>query len=316
MSETFTTPVLFLVFNRADLTRRVFQRIRDIRPALLFVAADGPRLGRDSDRLACEEVRLALADIDWPCTVRRLYRKQNLGCKIAVSSAISWFFEHVEEGIILEDDCLPDPTFFPFCAQLLDRYRDKPDVALISGNQMLPSKHMPRQATSYYFSKYPNIWGWATWRRAWRHYDVSLSGWDGNSKDLKGISNPRVRRRFGRRFDAVKAGCNDTWDYQLFHQCLQSNGLCVSPVVNLVKNIGFDERATHTLEPVYSEAPGVRAMSFPMVHPERISCDEKTDKRTEARVYRVPANLWVSLWWSLAKRYTKLLIWLRSLLGM
>ena len=313
LKEPFTVPVLLLVFNRTDLTRRVFQRIREAKPATLFIAADGPRSDREHDRRHCEDVRRVISEIDWPCEIHRLYHDTNLGCKNAVSAAISWFFEHVEEGIILEDDCLPAPSFFPYCAELLERYRNEPRVAMISGNQLLCGKDYTRRAASYYFSKYPNIWGWATWRRTWRNYDVALSAWDGDSRSLRSITNGKVRRRFGRPFDAVKAGSIDTWDYQLVHHCLTTGALCVTPAVNLVENIGFDARATHTFEPVCANAHArAREMPMPMVHPDTMTVDQKADARMEARVYHVPANLWVSLWWSCGKRRAELAAWLRK----
>ena len=313
LKEPFTVPVLLLVFNRTDLTRRVFQRIREAKPAMLFIAADGPRCYREHDSRHCEDVRLEVSKIDWPCEVHRLYQDSNLGCKAAVSTAISWFFEHVEEGIILEDDCLPDPSFFPYCAELLERYRDEPRVAMISGSQLLSGKELQHRPASYYFSKYPNIWGWATWRRTWRNYDVTLSEWNGDSGSLRRIANGRVRRRFARRFEAVKAGCIDTWDYQLVHHCLTTDSLCVTPTVNLVENIGFDARATHTIEPVCENAPAkALEMPIPMIHPETMDVDEKADIQMETRVFRVPANLWVSLWWSCGKRRAKLATWFRK----
>lgn len=318
MSDSSTAPILFLIFNRADLTQRVFERIREARPRKLFIAADGPRASRPNEQQHCADVRLAVSGIDWPCEVHRLYRDANLGCKMAVSSAISWFFEHVEAGIILEDDCLPDPSFFPYCAELLERYRDEPTVAMIGASQLLPTKHQPaRERSSYYFTKYPHIWGWATWRRTWQNYDSTLTAWDGNSNRLDRIANSRVRRRFARKFDAVKAGLNDTWDYQLVHQCLVSGALSIIPNINLVENIGFDERATHTLDPA---PPGLvleaGQMAFPMAHPNEFVVDEKADIQTERRVYRVSTNLWVSLQWSLEKRLGRLFPGLRCAKGL
>lgn len=317
MNDSSTPPILFLVFNRADLASRVFQRIRQARPRKLFIAADGPRSDHENDQALCAATRLAVSEIDWLCDVQRLYQDSNLGCKVAVSSAITWFFANVEEGIILEDDCLPDPSFFPYCAELLERYRGQPDVAMIGGSQLLSRKHGPSCETSYYFTKYPHIWGWASWRRTWQNYDPRLTAWDGNSIRLDRIANSRVRRRFARKFDAVKAGLNDTWDYQLVHQCLVSGALSIIPNINLVENIGFDERATHTLDPA---PPGLvleaGEMAFPMVHPNELVVDERADIQTERRVYRVPANLWVSLQWSLEKRLGRLFPGLRRAKGL
>lgn len=311
LNDSFTTPVLFLIFNRADLASRVFERIRAVRPNQLFIAADGPRPDRLDERELCAEARLAVSKVDWPCHVQRLYHDSNLGCKMAVATALKWFFENVEEGIILEDDCLPDPSFFPFCAELLDRYRDQPGVAMIGGSQSLSRKRRPSCGSSYYFSKYPHIWGWATWRRTWRDYDPAMASWDGNCKRLNRISNSRVRRRFARKFDAVKSGLNDTWDYQFVHQCLVSGAISVVPNTNLVENLGFDERATHTLHPAPPDLVlEAGKMIFPMLHPDRLVVNEWADRQTEKWVYRVPTNLWVSLQWSLEKRLHRLFPWL------
>jgi len=169
------TPVLFLVFNRPDTTRRVFEAIRAARPARLFLVADGPRERQPDDKEKCERVRYIATDIDWDCEVKTLFRKENLGCKNGVSSAIDWFFSHVDEGIILEDDCLPTESFFWFCEELLRRYRNDSRVMQICGSNFL--RGWQRNNDSYYFSGYGPIWGWASWRRAWIYYDVDMKLW-------------------------------------------------------------------------------------------------------------------------------------------
>lgn len=301
LKEQRIAPVLLVIFNRPDLTRRVFERIRDAKPARLFIAADGPRADRENEAQLCADTRMAVAEIDWPCEVKRLYQDTNLGCKVAVSSAITWFFNQVEEGIILEDDCLPHPSFFPYCSELLDRYRNEPKVAMIGANHFQPSPAGPAREASYSFSKYPHIWGWATWRRTWEKYDVTLADWNGDPASLSQISNPRVRRRFAKRFDEIKSGRKDTWDYQLVHQCLASSTLAINPSVNLVENIGFDERATHT-QASATPLPEAREMHFPMIHPSALCVDEIADLFTETHVQGVPPNIWASLGRSLQKR--------------
>lgn len=293
--------MLLVVFNRPDLTRRVFERIREAQPSRLFIAADGPRSDRPDESQLCAETRIAVSAIDWPCEVHRLERDVNLGCKAAVSSAISWFFEHVEEGIILEDDCLPDPSFFPYCSELLERYRHETRVALIGSNDFQPQESGAARGTSYYFTKYPHIWGWATWRRTWEKYDVTLAGWNGDPRSLTRISNKRTRRHFAKRFDKIKAGRMDTWDFQLIHQCLTLDSLAINPSVNLVENIGFDDRATHTHS---SSAPHPEAvpMHFPLAHPSILSIDESADRHTERWVQGVPPHRFASLVKSLRKR--------------
>ncbi len=168
------TPVLFLIFNRPDTTTRVFEAIREARPSRLYVAADGPRADKEGEAQRCLETRKITEAVDWPCEVRRLYREENLGCKLAVSSAITWFFTHEEEGIILEDDCLPDQSFFPFCAAMLERYRDDGRIMMVLGTSLLPPGGGPD--ADYLFTQYFLIWGWATWRRAWEKYDIEMDG--------------------------------------------------------------------------------------------------------------------------------------------
>lgn len=169
---TLSTPVLFVVFNRPETTSRVFNSIRNARPARLYVAADGPRAMREGEAQRCVEVRRIASAVDWPCEVRTLFRDENIGCRRSVSGAISWFFEHEPEGIILEDDCLPDASFFSYCATLLERYRIEPRVMAITGNNFQPS--MEGYSASYYYSIYNHVWGWASWRRAWALYDADM----------------------------------------------------------------------------------------------------------------------------------------------
>jgi hypothetical protein len=286
------TPILFLVFNRPDLTKAVFGRIREQRPEQLYVAADGPRRDREGESELCEATRRVTENVDWDCEVHRLYRDANLGCKLAVSSAITWFFGNVEYGIILEDDCLPDPSFYQFCAELLKRYRDNPQIGIISG-------YCPIQADlevpeSYYFSKYPHIWGWATWRRVWERYDVDLQNWSCSPAQLTSVfPNRLVRNSWAAAFDSVKSGSIDTWDFQLIYLHAESKLLAVTPSVNLVENIGFDSRATHTLDAsARARLPPAYSMKFPLVHPERIECNQKLDRLDEVECQGITKGLY------------------------
>jgi hypothetical protein len=242
------TPVLFLVFNRPDTTKLVFEAIRRAKPPRLYVAADGPREGRKGESERVAEVRMIATSVDWPCEVRALFRDKNLGCKYAVSGAITWFFEHEEQGIILEDDCLPSLKFFPFCEELLNRYRRDQRVGMISGTMFGDSR--PKHLKSGYgYSRYPQIWGWATWRSAWLGYDAEVVNWPGfKSQDgfrAQGVE-PSWRRHLIRCIDAVYNGRIDTWDYQWTFHCISQGMLCVFPATNLIWNIGFGEGATHT----------------------------------------------------------------------
>jgi len=175
MVTSLKVPVLFLIFNRSDTTQLVFNEIRKAQPAQLFIAADGPRKDRPEDIENCRKVREIIRQVDWDCSVSTLFRDENLGCKRGVSSAIDWFFSHVDEGIILEDDCVPDPSFFPFCQELLERYRDDERIMVISGDNLQFGRR--KSQYSYYFSRCFHLWGWATWKRAWDNYDIKMELW-------------------------------------------------------------------------------------------------------------------------------------------
>lgn len=241
------TPVLFLIFNRPEETARVFAAIRAQRPKNLFIAADGPRQDRTNEAALVAQTRAIVAEVDWPCDVETLYRESNLGCGAAVSSAISWFFDHNEEGIILEDDCLPHPDFFGYCATLLQRYRNETAVATIGGTHFLPPA-LPHQRT-HYASKYFQMWGWASWRRIWQHYDFDLNGQSEADwiKLLRERHPIAVEWGYWREiYRALKRGTIDTWDFQVFFSCWSLGSCHIAPGRNLVSNIGHGPSATHT----------------------------------------------------------------------
>lgn len=233
------TPVAFMVFNRPDTTERVFAAIRQAQPEILLVVADGPRLGLPGEAERCAEVRAIIENIDWPCTVHKNYSDVNLGCKVRVSSGLDWVFTEVEEAIILEDDCLPHPDFFPFCEKLLEQYRHDERVTMIGGtNYLVDRLQVPE---SYVFSRYFPIWGWASWRRAWRQYDLSMQNWPRFRKEgqLRGFYADRYMRRFlTSSFDGAYSGRINTWDIQWFFACLFNNGLSIVPSRNMISNIG------------------------------------------------------------------------------
>jgi hypothetical protein len=256
--EGTRAPVLFLVFNRLDTTQRVFEAIRAARPPRLYVAADGARKNKQGEAARVQEVRdHILQRIDWPCEVKTLLREENLGCKLAVGGGIGWFFEHEAEGIILEDDCLPAPDFFPFCETLLARYRDDASVAGITGD--FKAVDLGKAADHYGTVRFPLIWGWASWRRAWQGYDRTLSEWTGELSSLPALLNmPRgTQRYFTMEFDRTKAGELNTWDYQFTFLVLKNGRSFLHPHVNLISNLGFTGLATNTADPdhPFSELP-------------------------------------------------------------
>jgi hypothetical protein len=272
------TPIVFLVFNRPDLTERVFETIRQARPIRLHVVADGPRADRPAESERCATTRSITERIDWPCEVTRDYSSINLGCGRRVSSGISLAFKQLEEAIILEDDCLPDPTFFTFAEELLIRYRHDQRVMAIIGDNLQGGKQWGPH--SYFFSKYFHAWGWATWRRAWEHYDFEMTGWAAFSNSLRYESicpDPLERNHWHRICADTVSGRLDTWDYQWMFSCWLRNGLTACPQVNLVSNIGFGPDATHCTDPTMpdSNVPShsLGALSHPLSIEHMIEAD-------------------------------------------
>lgn len=267
-----------MIFNRIDTTRKVVEAIRQVRPKSLFIAADGPRLGKPGEAEKCNAVRNYVLDsIDWPCDVKTLFRDENLGCGKAVSSAISWFFSQVEEGIILEDDIVPTQSFFQFCIELLERFRNDQRIMLISG--MNKQTRYSNAGNSYFFSNLGGIWGWASWRRAWKEYDFNMLKYDQKAKkklvDLLGekLASNRIAQ-----FDLVKKGQVDTWDYQWGFARHINSGLSVVPVCNLIRNVGFGEDATHTdAGPDFDQK--TIEMKFPLHHDTIIIADRNYDEK-------------------------------------
>jgi hypothetical protein len=247
---SINTPILLLIFNRPDTTQRVMEVIKKVKPNYLYVAADGPRVDNELDTLKCEEARkTVIQNIDWDCKLITLFRDKNLGCRTAVSSSISWFFKNEVNGIILEDDTLPHPSFFLYCQTMLERYKHDERVMHISGNNF--QNGILRGNGNYYFSKYPHIWGWATWRRAWSKYDVELTQWPLCKDSIqfkKWCFSQREKTYWSSIFDNTYNGAVDTWDFQWVFSILKNAGLCVMPNQNLVANIGFRSDATHTIK--------------------------------------------------------------------
>ncbi|MCF3648737.1 hypothetical protein [Synoicihabitans lomoniglobus] len=271
------TAVALIIFNRPEVTRRTLAAIREARPPVLLVIADGPRIGRDGEAEKCAEVRaLVEAGVNWPCEVETNYADKNLGCARRVSSGLNWVFEQVEEAIILEDDCLPVPTFFSFCEELLERYRDDERVAQIAGCSFLPEGE--GFGESYFFSRYPHCWGWATWRRAWRHYDHGMQAWEGKREASWKIAPARSaeRRLWADCFDATQNGEQDSWAYR-WTSVIWSRGMwSANSAVNLVANLGFGGDATHTVTGRWGNLP-TRDTVFPLIHPEEVAGNVEVD---------------------------------------
>ncbi len=250
--------VLFVIFNRPDTTLKVFEQIKLAQPSRLYIAADAPRADVPEDKLLCEQAKAVIDLVDWECEVKTLFNKENAGCKKAVSSAITWFFDHEEEGIILEDDCLPAKSFFRFCDVLLEEYRHDTRVRHISGCNLQQGKEWGDG--SYYFSNRTHVWGWAAWRRVWHDFEDTLHRY--NNEEIKDkiqqiYADPLVCETWVNIFNELKAGKIDSWAHQLDFANLFNNGLAIIPNVNLISNIGFGNNATHTFndDNVYANVP-------------------------------------------------------------
>jgi hypothetical protein len=302
---TFPTPVALLLFNRPDMTGRVFEAVAAARPRTLLLVADGPRSDREGEAEACAAARAITERVDWPCEVRREYSDANLGCARRVSTGIDWIFRNVEEAIILEDDCVPHPTFFPFCEQLLQRFRDDERVMVVSGDNLVGGR--PAGPSSYWFSRSFHLWGWATWRRAWSRFDLGMSRWpEKRDTDFLAsiLGDANLAASWRRTFDAAHAGEIDTWDFAWVFACWLNAGLSAVPAVNLVSNVGFGPNSTHTREPLswFANLP-TRAMAFPLRHPSLV----KTSRGWDHRDFRASSKPAVSLPRRIAQRLKRTL---------
>ncbi|AFZ08576.1 methyltransferase FkbM [Oscillatoria nigro-viridis PCC 7112] len=241
------TPVAFFGFNRPHTTERVFAAIREVKPPKLLLVVDGPRSDKPEEAEKCAEVRAIIEKVDWDCQVYKNYAEANMGCKHRVASGLDWVFNTVEEAIIVEDDCLPNPSFFHFCEEMLDLYRNEPRVMMISGTNYLEEWKLDRQ--SYHFSYYGGIWGWASWQRAWQFYDINMQAWinpDVKAKIKAILADEAQYKIRARDLENTFQGKVDTWDFQWSFARLAQGGLSIVPCVNLVANLGFGLEATHT----------------------------------------------------------------------
>lgn len=273
------TPVLFIVFNRPDTTAKVFERIRAAQPKRLYLAADGPRPHVPEDAEKCKQVRAIVSKVDWDCEVKTLFNEENLGCGVAPAGAITWLFENEEKGIILEDDCLPDLSFFTFCQELLNYYDNDEFVMHIGGTNSQAGKK--RGHASYYFSKYPHIWGWATWRRAWSKFQFQFSALE--ELKLEYIFNEYQFNELERNYwinhwNIIKDGNRkDIWDMQWTFSCWMNRGITIVPNKNLISNLGFNKDATHTVLE-NSKLANLKTYKIErIIHPKEIKINEEAD---------------------------------------
>lgn len=311
-----STPVVFFVFNRPELTRRVFAAIREARPPRLLVVADGPRPGRSEDTELCAQVRqLILGGVDWPCDVRTDFADRNLGCGPRIFSGLQWAFGLVEEAILLEDDCLPHPTFFQYCQQMLERFRHEPKVFMVAGTNFGGAR--PGHADRSLLSRHCSIWGWATWRRALEGYSLDFSWWrEGTGPaDLRAeCADWREHRFICDLFDSQKYGVVNTWDIQWFAHVFRRQGLSVVPGTNLISNLGT--MGHHTNQRGQNHHLATSAAHFPLVVPNRLERDREYERvlvqhhrppggwilgRLANRALRGPAGPWLRRSWRTLK---------------
>lgn len=283
------SPVLFVVFNRPEVTKLAFERIRQVRPPKLYIAADGPRINRPDDIVKCEKTRSIAACVDWPCEVHKLFQDKNLGCGKGVSTAISWFFEHEEEGIIIEDDIVPHIDFFSYCDEMLEKYRNDERIQLIAGRNHF--YHGYQSDVSYYMSSYFAIWGWATWRRVWDTYEFETQKLDKKQyldKLSKRISRPSYKF-YKTIFYYMYNHKIDTWDYQLYFNQIINDRYSIIPYVNMTENIGLGiEDSTHTLDKDDLKSNHKAISPYPIIHPDEIKTDLEADE-----LYRINNGVYI-----------------------
>jgi hypothetical protein len=282
------SPVLLLIFNRPETTARVFEAVRAAQPRRLYVAADGPRPDRDGEARLCEQARQVATNVDWDCELKTLFQSTNLGCGLGPVRGIDWFFREEREGIILEDDILPVPTFFPYCDRLLKRFRDDERVGVIGGSNPLARRFSPQE--SYFFSRHIRIWGWASWRRVWRLYDYEMRAWPG-WRDAGGLlsvadGSKLFESHWRKVFDRTWSGPVNWWDYQLSFTCWSHGLLGILPAHSQIHNVGFGPGATHTVSkpPAYLRETIPKTLAFPLRHPARVARNPAVDRAIDKDV--------------------------------
>jgi hypothetical protein len=285
---TLQTPVVLVLFKRPDTTARVFQAIRQARPSQLFLIADGARADRPGEAEQCAATRAVVERVDWDCQVLRNYSDVNLGCGKRLPTGLDWVFSQVEEAIVLEDDCLPHPTFFRYCQELLEYYRHDRRVMTIAGDNSPHGFPVRRPNDSYYFSKYTRTWGWATWRRAWQLRDGEMRQWGMVQQGqwlMDMLQDKAAVRTWERILQETENGM-DVWDYQWSLTSWLNSGLTIIPQVNLISNLGFGAEASNTFngDDLRANLP-VEALSFPLAHPPFVLADRQADAFTHDQVH-------------------------------
>lgn len=287
---TFDVPILLILWRRPEATRKLIKVLKSIKPRNLYIACDGARDGNSIEIQKVKKTReIVKKEINWNADLNTFFSEKNFGCKYGVSNAINWFFENVEEGIILEDDCIPHIDFFEFCEVLLEKYRHDKRIFCISGANQI---NQNIGDGSYFFSRYNHCWGWASWRRCWIQYDVEMSLWPKYKKSELIKSNffsKKEQNFWTKTFDNFYfQGYPESWDYQWFFTSLIHGGMTAIPNKNLIENIGFDEDATHTFigdANNFIERSHRNNKIFPIIHPDYIVTNKKADEIVDILEY-------------------------------
>ncbi len=288
------SPILFLIFNRPAETKEVFEQIRKYQPEKLYIGADGARESKKGEGERVEEARKEVLDnIDWPCEVITLFHQENLGCGKAVTSALKWFFDHEEMGIIIEDDCKPNEQFFKFCSEMLHHYKDIPEITHVTGYNPFGCNV---DSNTYLFSRYSRIWGWAGWRKSWEMYDYHLKTWPEvkkNKEHLKKLPylEAKIREYY---WDMSINKTISAWGPQWFYSQLFNNGTCIIPEANMVVNIGMHEDSTHfqdTINPFPKLAYGKTL--FPLIHPKSIAYNKSYDRQNSNHYIKIKIRAFI-----------------------
>lgn len=301
--------ILLIIFNKEEETKRVFSEIQNTKPDKLFIAADGPRAGYHEEEKCISIRNWVLEQIDWECEVKTLFRQTNVGCGRGPSEAITWFFNYVTEGIILEDDCLPCKSFFTFAAELLEKYRHNPKISIISGNNFQKIQPMNIEA-DYYYSIFPSSNGWATWKRSWDGFDYSISSWPGiNKKKFLSFlfKEKQYRLWWKNQYDMIyNYKPDDMWDFQFHYHCMARQQYAIIPKANLVTNIGYGPNATHSKDPhnYFANVPTFE-LNTPLRHPRQIIRNQEADIFIQTMLF---GNIETVSPYKKIKRYIKKLI--------
>lgn len=279
-------PVLLITYNRKENALKVLECLREAQVSALYIACDGPKESQQ-DKEKVQRTREALQEaVDWECNVQYRFSDSNQGCKYGPVNAINWIFEKEERAIILEDDIVPNPSFFFFCEEILERFREREEIMMISGCNIMSRTESAGE--SYFFESIATTWGWATWKRAWKKYDMTMQGWQEMKKKkvLKKLFLKDTAFSLKRDFENVAVNDTDIWDYQWQYTMIKNGGLGIVPKYCMVQNIGFeDEDATHTNGVLFKYRDFL--MPFPLVHPQKLEGNQEYERYVETQIYRV-----------------------------